>query len=92
LEEVFDFIYDPEQDVQVQAVTLAKLEGRARLMILIQGKPNTAQHIMANLMTNVQDLHDRAEQREAMPPEDESKIVGTDGEVLSDQPQLEIVS
>ena len=94
LQEVFDFIRNDEHDVQVLPVTLtSKNDDRARLMILIQGKPNTAHHIMANLMTSVQDMYDLAEQVNATPPTEDSKIVGTDGEVLGDDgPKLEIVS
>ena len=94
LRELFDHIYDAEIDVQVMPVTLSKSEDDiAQLMILIQGKPKTSHHIMANLMTAIQDMYDLAEQRNAMPESGKKNIVGTDGEVLDDGgPSLKIVS
>lgn len=88
--ELFEFIKNEEQDVQVVPVTLSKPDDKvARLMILIQGAPNTSNHIMANLMTAVQDMHDLALQQET---DGGTGIVGTDGEELTDDVQLEIVS
>lgn len=94
LKEVFDYIRDDSIDVHVMPVTLTeKTDENAQMMILIQGKANTAHHIMANLMTAVQDMYDLAEQRNAMPASKDGTIVGTDGEVLSDDgPSLKIVS
>ena len=96
LQEVFDFIRNDEADVQVQAVTLTEATDKhAELMLLIQGKADTAQHIMANLMTAVQDMHDLSEQRHVAPEQEEPQpavIIGTDGEVLGDDgPELKIV-
>ncbi len=70
LKEVFDFIYQEDHDVQVLPVTLSK-EGddHARLMILIHGKKKTANHIMANLMHAVQEMHNLATQEEEAHPE-----------------------
>lgn len=84
LKEVFDFIYDADIDVQVMPVTLTKnTDENARMMILIQGKQNTAAVIMANLMTYIQEMHDLAEQKEA-----EQAIVAPDGEPLGDEPKI----
>lgn len=84
IEELFDFIRNPEQDVQVLPVTLSKPDDtEARMMIVIQGAPNTSNHIMANLMTAVQEMYDLAEQQAA-----ENAIVAPDGEPLSDEPQI----
>lgn len=84
LKETFDFVYDPDSDVQVLPVTLSKNDDEhARMMILIQGKPNTANVIMANLMTYIQEMHDLAEQKEA-----EQAIVAPDGEPLGDEPRI----
>ena len=82
LEEVFDFIRSDEHDVQVLPVTLNKPDDKwARMMVIIQGKPNTANHIMANIMTVVQDMFDQAEQHAASKA---PKLVGSDGEQLTD--------
>lgn len=84
LKEVFDFIYDPEIDVQVMPVTLSKNDDEnARMMVLIQGKQQTATVIMANLMTYIQEMHDLAEQKAA-----EQAIVAPDGEPLGDEPKI----
>lgn len=84
LKEVFDFIYNHEVDVQVMPVTLSKnTDTTARMMILIQGKHNTASVIMANLMASIQEMHDLATQKEA-----EQAIIAPDGEPLSDEPQI----
>jgi hypothetical protein len=92
IKELFDYIYNDEVDVQVVPVTISKPDdAMARLMIVVQGTPNTAHHIMATLMTTVQDLHDIAEQQKAAEPP-AKKLVGADGEVLTDDVKLEIVS
>lgn len=84
LEEVFDFIRNPEQDVQVLPVTLNKpSDAEARMMILIQGKPDTANVLMANLMTYIQEMYDLAEQQAAA-----NEIVAPDGVPLDDEPQI----
>ena len=84
LEEVFDYIRNPEQHVQVLPVTLNKPdEDEARMMILIQGAPETANVLMANLMTHIQEMYDLAEQQAAT-----NDIVAPNGEPLSDEPQI----
>ena len=84
LTELFDFIYNPEQDVQVQSVTLSKPgDERAQLMIIIQGKEETSHVIMANLMTAVEEMHQLAEQKAA-----EKAIVAPNGEPLKDEPSI----
>jgi len=91
IQELFDYIQNDDHDVQVIPVTISKPSDEvARLMIVIQGAPNTANHIMANLMTSVQDMHDLAEQKESEDPK--PAIVGSDGEALTDDVKLEIVS
>lgn len=83
LQEVFDFIRTDDHDVQVLPVTLSKPDDEwARMMIIIQGKPNTANHIMANLMTSVQEMFELAEQHAA----------SVDSKKLGDDVKLEIVS
>ncbi len=82
LEEVFEFVKNDEHDVQVIPVTLSKpKDDFARLMILIQGTSATANTIMANLMTAVQEMHDLAAQKDA---DDAPKLVGSDGKLLND--------
>ena len=84
LKELFDFIYNPDEDVQVLPVTLsAKTDPRARLMIVIQGKALTANVIMANLMTSVQEMYELAEQNRAS-----HAITHPDGEPISDEPSI----
>jgi len=88
LQEVFDFIRTEDHDVQVLPVTLSKKEDKwARMMIIIQGKPNTANHIMANLMTAVQDMFDQAEQHAASKP---PALVDSTGEPLTDDVKLDL--
>lgn len=85
LKEVFDFVHDDEHDVRVLPVTLTKKNDKiARMMILITGKTETANHIMANLMTTVQEMYDLAEQHAA------SKMVDSTGEKLTDDVKLVI--
>lgn len=97
LKEVFDFVTtDDPKDVHVMPVTLTtKQDKRARLLIIIEGSANTAHHIMANLMTSVQDMHDLAEQKNSekyVSPTGDPRIVGISGDVLdSDGPDLKIV-
>lgn len=88
LKEVFEFVRDPEIDVQVHPVTISRPEDEhARMMIIIQGKPNTSSVIMANLMTAVNDMYDQAAQHEAS-EEAGPKLVGTDGQELTDDVDL----
>lgn len=84
LNEMFAFVRNPDQDVQVLPVTLsAPGADFAQMMIVIQGKANTANVIMANLMTSVQEMYELAEQKAA-----EQAIVAPDGEPLSDEPVI----
>lgn len=84
LTEVFEFIYNPEQDVQVMPVTISKPNDPvAKMMIVIQGKPHTSHVIMANLMTYIQEMYDLAEQKDA-----EKEIVSPSGEILEDEPTI----
>lgn len=74
LEELFDFVAPEEEDaIGVFPVTMKpRVEGRAEMMIVITGAPNTANVIMANLMTAVGDMHDLAAQQQAEEePEDD---------------------
>ncbi|HEX04857.1 MAG TPA: hypothetical protein ENH10_06835 [Bacteroidetes bacterium] len=85
IQEIFNHVYNPDEDVQVVPVTISKKgDDIARLMILIQGKPETSNHIMANLMHQVQEMWDLAEQHSAT---DASELIGTDGEKLGDDPK-----
>ena len=63
LSELFEFIRDPEADVRVLPVTVKQTDNEAQLFIAIQGTPMTANTIMAQLMTLVQDMYDMAEQQ-----------------------------
>lgn len=92
LQEVFDHIRTDDGTIRVMPITLTQGAEEAELMILIQGPAKTAHHIMANLMTAIQDMHDLSEQRNSMPASTKKNIVGTDGEVLDDDgPNLKIV-
>ena len=72
LQELFDHIAVSE-GVNVMPVTLKQDENDTRLMIIIQGRHDTASVILAQLMTLVQDMFDTAEQVEK--DSDKSRIV-----------------
>jgi hypothetical protein len=76
IKEVFEFIKNPEVDVQVQTIAISdNLDTCAQYMVLIQGKQKTARVIMANLMATIQEMHDLAEKTVEGVPSDESKII-----------------
>lgn len=80
IKEVFEFIKNPDVDVQVQTIAISSnIDICAQYMILIQGKQKTARVIMANLMATIQEMHDLAERTEktfeGVAPSDESKII-----------------
>ena len=84
-------MYDPENDVQVLPVTVSgKDDDIARMMILIQGKHDTASTIMANLMAYVEEMHKLASDVEAQKAAN-GDIVGTDGKPLEDEPRIELL-
>jgi hypothetical protein len=83
LQELFNFVYNPDHDVQVIPVTVSKpSEDVARYMIVIQGKPKTAGMILAALMTQVEDMWARAEQQHAI------QKPAVAAKKLGDEPQI----
>jgi hypothetical protein len=91
LAELFAFTRNPENDVQVMPVTLSENnDPHAELMIIIQGKSDTAHTIMAGLMQQISDMHDIAEQHEAekKAKAPDMRVVNKDGTVLDDEPRI----
>jgi len=84
LEDLFKTV-TPEEGVQTMPVSMNNTPtGKAQLMILIAGEPNTANVIMANLMTVIQDMHETAEQQDAL-------IEDTEGNKLHDDDKPSIL-
>lgn len=85
LEDLFAVV-TPDEGVQALPVTMNNTpDGKAQMMIVIAGDHATANVIMANLMTIVQEMHDTAEQQEAL-------IEDVDGNKLNDDESPIIVS
>lgn len=91
LAELFAFTRNPDNDVQVMPVTLSNNnDPHAELMIIIQGKSDTAHTIMAGLMQQINDMHDISEQAEAAEAakKPDMRIVHKDGTVLDDESRI----
>lgn len=74
LSELFEFI-KTEGGVRILPITVKQDENDTRLLLAIQGEHRTASIIMAQLMTEVSDLHDLSEQEEAGENEQKPKII-----------------
>ena len=71
LEELFKVV-TPEDGINAVPVTMKSTpDDKAQLMIVIAGEPNMANLIMAQLMTAVNDLHERMVQQESTLSEDD---------------------
>ncbi len=87
MEEVFDFCR-PDEGSRVVPVTMAQREdGKSDLMIIITGKSDECQLLMANLMSYVDDMAAVAAQREA-----DANLVGSDGAPINDDPKILVPS
>lgn len=72
-----------EEGTNVVPVTLKANAEFAEMMVIITGKPEDANVIMANIMTLIGDMYDKAEQIRA-----EKQITGTDGKPITDEPTI----
>ena len=74
LTEVFDFIDMEEGGVNVIPVTVEQDDHDTRLAIFIRGEHGLASFLMAQLMTEIQNLFDLQQQAEARAMEDGPQI------------------
>lgn len=81
LKDLFDDLRPPE-GMRVVPISLARTDGTADLAIIITGKEEDANVLMANLMSYVNELFAVSEQIHA------DKIIGTDGKPVSDEPKI----
>lgn len=86
LKELFEELEAPPGMIRTVPITLANTpNGHAQFMIAITGEFETAQVIIAQVMTLLRDLNDGATQVNA---ENENKIEAANGEKLSDEPTI----
>lgn len=79
LEDLFEVV-TPEEGVQALPVTMNNTpDGKAQMMVVIAGDHATANVIMANLMTVVQEMYDTAEQQRALIEDEDGNKIDDNG-------------
>ncbi len=98
LEEIFAEIEMDEPGVQVLPVTVSKPKDPvAHLMIIIQGQPNMAHSILAQLMAQIAEMHESAEKAHAHvepenePPKDLKLEVIPEDNITGEEPGVKLV-